>query len=66
MGNPELIGIWPTEGYEYDESIGKYDDDHFLGLGLDEENQMDLHDKRISAWVYQLKTELQIDKMSVP
>tara|TARA_Y100000588_G_scaffold43032_1_gene40950 strand:+ start:2302 stop:2817 length:516 start_codon:yes stop_codon:yes gene_type:complete len=60
-GNPELIGIWPTEGYEYDESLGKYDDDHFLGLGLDEENQMDLHDERISAWVCQLKAELQLD-----
>ena len=29
MGKPELIGIWPTEGYEYDASIGEYDDDHF-------------------------------------
>ena len=23
MGKPELIGIWPTEGYEYDASIGE-------------------------------------------
>ena len=54
MGKPELIGIWPTEGYEYDASIGEYDDDHFLGLGLYEENQMDLHDERISSWVKQI------------
>ena len=61
MGKPELIGIWPTEGYEYDSSIGKYDDDHFLGLGIDEENQMDLHDERISSWVRQIKAELKLD-----
>ncbi len=60
MGNPKLIGIWPTEGYEYDDSIGKYDDEHFLGLGLDEENQRDLHEERIAAWVRQIKSELNI------
>ncbi len=60
MGNPELIGVWPTESYEYDASLGKYDEDHFLGLGLDEENQRDLHEERIVAWVRQIKSELQI------
>ncbi len=58
MGAPELIGIWPTHGYDYDESLGKYDNEHFLGLGLDEENQMELHEPRIAAWVAQLKCEL--------
>ena len=60
MGDPRLIGIWPTEGYEYDASLGKYDEDHFLGLGLDEENQRDLHEERIVAWVRQIKSELKI------
>ena len=60
MGDPKLIGIWPTEGYEYDASLGKYDEDHFLGLGLDEENQRDLHEERIVAWVRQIKSELKI------
>ncbi len=58
FGSPTLIGIWPTEGYEFDESLGKYDEEHFLGLGLDEENQMELHDVRIEAWVAQIKNEL--------
>ena len=58
MGSPQLIGIWSTHGYDYDESLGKYDNDHFLGLGLDEENQMELHEQRIAAWVAQLKREL--------
>ena len=59
-GNPKLIGIWPTEGYEYDESLGLYDDDNFLGLGLDDENQAELHDERIEKWVTQIKNELSL------
>ena len=58
MGSPELIGVWPTKGYTFDESIGKYDDDHFLGLGLDEENESDMHDERIKAWAEQVRGEL--------
>lgn len=58
MGSPELIGVWPTKGYTFDESIGKYDDDHFLGLGLDEENESDMHDERIKAWADKVRGEL--------
>ena len=58
LGSPELIGIWPTEGYTFDESKGKFDDDHFLGLGLDEENESDMHEERIQAWTSKVRTEL--------
>ena len=58
LGSPELIGKWPTKGYTFDESLGKYDDDHFLGLGLDEENESDRHDQRIKAWTTQIRHEL--------
>ena len=58
LGTPELVGIWPTKGYEFDESIGKYDEEHFLGLGLDEENQSQLHDERIKAWTSKVRKEL--------
>ncbi len=57
-GEPELIGLWPTEGYSYEASKGEYDCDYFLGLGLDEENEPELHEERIKAWTTQLKTEL--------
>ena len=57
-GAPELIGVWPTEGYTFDESVGKFDEDHFLGLGLDEDNEPDLHDERIAAWGAKVKGEL--------
>ncbi len=58
LGSPELIGMWPTEGYIFDESKGMYDDNRFLGLGLDEENESDLHDERIKAWTTQVCGEL--------
>jgi len=58
LGAPELVGTWPTEGYTYDESKGQYDADHFLGLGLDDENESELHDARIKAWTAQLRDEL--------
>lgn len=58
LGSPEVVGIWPTEGYTYESSKGHYDDDHFLGLGLDEENEEHLHEERIKAWTTKLKGEL--------
>ena len=60
LGGPELVGVWPTEGYEFDESQAMYDDDHFLGLGLDEENQSDLHDERIHAWLMKVMTDCKL------
>ena len=50
--------IWPTSSYEFDESKGLYDQDRFLGLGLDEENESDLHEERIKAWTTQVCAEL--------
>ena len=51
LGSPELIGVWPTEGYEFDESQAMFDEDHFFGLGLDEDNESDKTDERIHAWL---------------
>ncbi len=57
----ELIGIWPTEGYDFKESQGLYDESHFLGLGLDEDNEADLTEDRIRAWLLQVVAELGFD-----
>ena len=62
LGSPELVGLWPTEGYIFDESKGKFDDTRFLGLGLDEENESDLHDERIKAWTNQVCGELGLSR----
>ena len=52
----DLVGQWPNEGYEFDDSAaltgGK-----FLGLSLDEDNQSDLTAERVKTWVAQLKDE---------
>jgi flavodoxin I len=58
QGAPELIGVWPSAEYDFDESKGMFDADHFMGLGLDEENQPEMHEERIAKWTQQLLTEL--------
>lgn len=52
----ETVGYWPIEGYEFTESKGVRDG-KFIGLALDEDNQSELTDERIKAWVAQLKPE---------
>ena len=60
LGSPKLIGVWSTEGYTFDESIGMYDKDHFLGLGLDEDNEEELHEERVKNWTAQVRKELNL------
>lgn len=50
------VGYWSTEGYDFSESKAVRDG-KFVGLALDEDNQSDLTDSRIKAWVTQLKSE---------
>ena len=57
-GSPDLIGLWPTKGYTFDESKGLHDPEHFLGLGLDDENQSDLHTERVRKWTDQIRKEI--------
>lgn len=52
-----IFGMWPTEGYEFDESVALRDD-KFLGLAIDQDNQDDLTEERIEKWVEQIKGEL--------
>jgi flavodoxin I len=54
----ELIGLWPTSGYDFVVSRGLYDDAHFLGLALDEDRESFLTEERIAAWVAQLNGEI--------
>ncbi|GGO68539.1 flavodoxin FldB [Bowmanella pacifica] len=56
----QLIGYWPNQGYEFTASKALTEDgSHFVGLALDDENQFDQTDQRISQWVDQLLDELQ-------
>lgn len=46
----ELIGQWPTDGYEFNDSRA-VKDDKFVGLALDEDRQPELTDDRIATWL---------------
>ncbi|WP_119395246.1 flavodoxin [Salinibius halmophilus] len=54
-----IVGYWPTEGYEFDGSRAlSADKKHFYGLAIDEDQQFELTDQRLDEWVEQLKHEL--------
>jgi len=54
-----VIGFWPNEGYEFEASKALTEDGkHFVGLALDEDNQYDLSDQRITTWCQQLSDEI--------
>lgn len=55
----KIIGMWPTEGYEYDKSKGEFTKELFYGLALDEDNQMEMTSDRINAWIPQVVRELE-------
>src|SRR5690606_2432571 len=50
----KVVGQVPVDNYDFDSSRAVMDG-HFVGLALDEDNESDLTEKRISAWVEQLK-----------
>ncbi len=45
-----FIGKWPSDSYDFSESIAVIDD-HFVGLALDEDNEPDLTDYRLQEWI---------------
>lgn len=52
-----VVGSWPTDGYDFERSeavVGGA----FVGLAIDEDNQSDLTDERVSKWCAQIKSEL--------
>ena len=53
--------MWPTEGYSFDESQAMFDENHFVGLGLDEDNESDLTDDRIHNWLMKVVVDLGFD-----
>lgn len=52
----QVVGAWPTVGYTFTQSWA-VETGHFLGLALDEDNQSDLTQGRVNAWVTQLRSE---------
>ena len=54
----KLIGRWPTEGYNFDESVA-LDGNEFLGLGLDYDNQESQSEERIEKWTEMIQSQFQ-------
>lgn len=58
-----LMGLWPTDGYDFVASKGLADDDHFVGLGIDEDRQPELTEQRIKQWCAQITEEMCLDEL---
>jgi len=54
--NAEVVGFCSTEGYTYEESEG-VKDGQFLGLPVDEDNEAEKTDLRVSSWIDRLINE---------
>ncbi|MBI9060437.1 MAG: flavodoxin [Marinilabiliaceae bacterium] len=54
-----IIGPWSIEGYDFSESEAVIDD-HFVGLALDEDNEPDLTDGRVTQWTKIIREALQV------
>lgn len=55
-GKTNLIGQVADEGYTYDDSSAVIDGT-WVGLPIDEDNEYDMTEDRLSAWVEELKKE---------
>lgn len=55
----QTVGYWSREGYDFNESKALRNN-KFVGLALDDDNQEDLSQERIQAWVEQVKKEFGI------
>lgn len=59
-----IIGHWPTAGYEFEASRALVDDEHFVGLGIDEDRQPELTKERVKQWCAQLRDEMGLDQLA--
>ncbi len=54
-----FYGYWPTKGYDFNASRALLPDgEHFMGLAIDEDQQFELTEQRLAAWVELLKTSM--------
>lgn len=51
--NADVYGLWKHDTYQYEESKAEVED-HFLGLGIDQEGQEDKTNNRVKQWVQQV------------
>ncbi|AIN46992.1 flavodoxin FldA [Candidatus Palibaumannia cicadellinicola] len=56
-----LVGSWSTASYHFQASKALANDDHFIGLAIDEDRQPELTTDRVTSWVKQVRCEWHID-----
>lgn len=62
----KIVGNWSTDGYEFDSSKAKIAGaDLFVGLALDEDQQEELTNGRITTWCEQLVGEFELDDVTL-
>lgn len=59
-----IVGHWPTAGYHFDASRALVDDQHFVGLGIDEDRQPELTKQRVQQWCALIREEMGLDQLS--
>jgi flavodoxin I len=59
-----VVGAWPTKGYEFEDSKGLADADHFIGLGIDEDRQPELTEQRVKQWCAQITEEMCLEELA--
>lgn len=57
QNNGVVIGSWDCDGYDFEESKAVVDG-KFVGLAIDEDNQDELSDERITQWCDQIKDDI--------
>ena len=58
-----IVGHWPIAGYHFEASKGLADDDHFVGLAIDEDRQPEPTNERVEKWVKQVAEELHLEEI---
>ncbi|WP_395479611.1 flavodoxin FldA [Candidatus Curculioniphilus buchneri] len=56
-----LVGRWPTFGYHFETSKSLVNDDHFIGLAIDEDRQSELTIDRVNNWITQIHKEMKLN-----
>ncbi|BFM07571.1 flavodoxin FldB [Halioxenophilus aromaticivorans] len=57
-----VVGFWPVDGYEFDASKALLADQNcFVGLAIDEDQQEELTNTRINQWCQQVCAEFDLD-----
>jgi len=62
----QVIGYWPTKGYQHTESVAiiQENTELFYGLAIDQDNESQLTDERLITWISQIKKEFQSSQVS--